>query len=95
MAMKHPSLKYAGDKKIRELLNGYACTPRVSRGAYTFPRQYRHPRLDVSPLQVIKELWGGEWPEFVDMEAFNGLLQDLTSLWNDLATVRQRSSGSR
>ena len=32
-----------------------------------------------------KDLWDGEWPEFVDMEAFNRLLQDLTSLWNDLA----------
>ena len=52
-------------------------------------------RTDISPIQALKDLWGGEWPEFDDMDAFNALLQDLTSLWNDLAGGQSRTKPFR
>ena len=85
MAMKTPSLKYAGDKKIRELLRRYACPIPFHAVRTRFLGNIATPRLDISPVQVIRDLWGGEWPEFDDMEVFSEFLQDLTGLWNDLA----------
>ena len=43
------------------------------------------PKLDASPVQTIKSLWGGELPEFDDMVAVNELFEALMSLWNALA----------
>ena len=82
--MNHPSLKYVGDKKLRELLDGYACRVPFHAVRTRFLGNIATPRHDIAPLDVMKELWDCEWPEFVDMEALNALLQDLTGLWNDL-----------
>ena len=85
MAMQPPALNYAGDKKVRDLLQRYACPIPFHAVRTRFLGHIATPRLDISPLQVIKDLWGGEWPEFDDLDAFNELLQNLTGLWNHLA----------
>ena len=85
MAMQHPTLNYAGDKKVRGLLQRCACPIPFHAVRTRFLGHIATPRLDISPLQAIKDLWGGEWPEFDDLDAFNELLQNLTGLWNHLA----------
>ena len=95
MAMKHPSLKYVGDRKIRGLLQRYACPIPFHAVRTRFLGTIATTRTDISPIQALKDLWGGEWPEFDDMDAFNALLQDLTSLWNDLAGGQSRTKPFR
>ena len=52
-------------------------------------------RLDASPIEAIKNLWGGELPEFEDMNSVNALFQDLMSLWNELTRHQSRSKPFR
>ena len=47
--------------------------------------------MGASPMETVKQLWGGELPEFVSMEAVNELLNTLVAgLWNRL-TAHQSS----
>lgn len=49
------------------------------------------PLLDVSPMEVVKKLWGGELPEFQNMDEVNELFNALVGgLWNRL-TAHQNS----
>jgi hypothetical protein len=89
--MKQPSLKYVGDKRIRNLLARYACPVPFHAVRTRLLGNIATPRLDASPVQTVKDLWGGELPEFDDMDAVNLLFQDLMSLWNSLAKHQSRS----
>ncbi len=93
--MKKPFLKYAGDKKIRDLLEHYTCPVPFHAVRTRFLGNIASPKLDASPVQAIKDLWGGELPEFDDMDAVNALFQDLMSLWNVLARHQSRSKPFR
>jgi len=49
------------------------------------------PVMSASPLDAVKALWGGEFPEFDSLDAVNELLRILVmGLWNRLSrrTVR-------
>lgn len=49
-----------------------------------------------SPLQVIKDLWGGELPPFDSIDEVNELLDALVQgLWNDLTRHQKRSQPFR
>jgi len=89
--MKKPSIKYVSDKKVRDLLANYACPVPFHAVCTRLLGNIATPRLDASPVQVVKDLWGGELPEFDDMDAVNGLFKDLLSLWNDLTKHQSRS----
>ena len=89
--MKQPALKYVGDKKIRDLLARYACPVPFHAVRTRLLGNIATPRLGASPVQTVKDLWGGELPEFDDMDAVNLLFQDLMSLWNNLAKHQSRS----
>ncbi len=89
--MKKPTLKYVGDKRIRDLLARYACPVPFHAVRTRLLGNIASPRLDASPVQTVKDLWGGELPEFDDMDAVNLLFQDLMSLWNNLAKHQSRS----
>ena len=43
------------------------------------------PQLAASPIETIKSLWGGELPEFDNLEAVNELFETMMSPWNELA----------
>ena len=46
----------------------------------------------VSPLDVVKELWGGELPDFSDIDAVNELIGALVmGLWNRLTRHQDRA----
>ena len=83
--MKKPSLKYVGDQSVRTLLARYACPIPFHAVRTRFLGNIATPKLDASPVQTIKSLWGGELPEFADMVAVNELFEALMSLWNALA----------
>ena len=83
--MKKPSLKYVGDQSVRALLARYACPIPLHAVRTRFLGNIATPKLDASPVQTIKSLWGGELPEFDDMVAVNELFEALMSLWNALA----------
>ena len=83
--MKKPSLKYVGDQSVRALLARYACPIPFHAVRTRFLGNIATPKLDASPVQTIKSLWGGELPEFDDMVAVNELFEALMSLWNALA----------
>lgn len=89
--MKKPPIKYVGDKRVRDLLARYACPIPFHAVRTRLLGNIASPRLDASPVQTIKDLWGGELPEFDDMDAVNLLFQDLMSLWNNLAKHQSRS----
>ena len=83
--MKKPSLKYVGDQSVRALLARYVCPIPFHAVRTRFLGNIATPKLDASPVQTIKSLWGGELPEFDDMVAVNELFEALMSLWNALA----------
>ena len=83
--MKKPFLKYVGDQSVRALLARYACPIPFHAVRTRFLGNIATPKLDASPVQTIKSLWGGELPEFDDMVAVNELFEALMSLWNALA----------
>ena len=83
--MKKPSLKYVGDRSVRALLARYACPIPFHAVRTRFLGNIATPKLDASPVQTIKSLWGGKLPEFDDMAAVNELFEALMSLWNALA----------
>ena len=52
--------------------------------------------MTASPIQTVKGLWGGELPEFEDLEAVNDLMGALINgLWNSLTRHQKRSEPFR
>lgn len=93
--MKNSPLKYVGDEKVRDLLANYACPVPFHAVRTRLLGNIATPRLDSSPIQTVKDLWGGELPEFDNIDAVNLLFQDLMSLWNDLTKHQSRSKPFR
>ena len=89
--MKKPTLKYIGDKRIRDLLARYDCPVPFHAVRTRLLGNIATPRLDAPPVQTIKDLWGGEFPPVDSMDDLNALLQDLMSLWNTLARHQVRT----
>lgn len=77
--MKRAILRYVGDLRIRELLRAHDCPTSFHAVRTRFLGNIATPRLDASPIQVIQELWGGEFPEFEDTGHANALFQGLMS----------------
>jgi hypothetical protein len=54
------------------------------------------PELSASPLQVVKNLWGGTLPEFESIEDLNRLIDALINgLWNALTIHQKRGEPFR
>jgi hypothetical protein len=52
--------------------------------------------MSASPISVVKNLWGGELPEFESLEAVNELIGVLVNgLWNSLTRHQKRSDPFR
>ena len=93
--MKTPNLRYVGDIRIRELLRAHSCPTPFHAVRTRFLGNIATPRLDASPIAVIKDLWGGELPEFGEIGDANELFQGLMSFWNHLAKHQSRSKPFR
>ena len=93
--MKTPRFRYVGDLRVRELLRAHGCPMPFHAVRTRFLGNIATPRLDASPIAVIKELWGGELPEFEDARSADTLFQALMSFWNHLAKHQSRSKPFR
>ena len=73
MTMKRPSPESAGDRNIRDLLHRYACPVPFHAVRTRFLGNIATLRTGIFPFEVFKDMWGGEWSEFNDIDAFNPL----------------------
>lgn len=90
LQMRKPSLKYVGNKAVQALLSKYDCPVPFHAVRTRFVGNIATTRLDASPVEAIKNLWGGELPEVENFEAINELFDTFTSLWNEMARHQSR-----
>jgi len=75
----------ATNADVIALLKRYKCPTPFHEVRTRFMGNIASPVTGASPLETVKQLWGGELPEFDSMEAVNELLNVLVAgLWNRL-----------
>jgi hypothetical protein len=81
----------ATDDQVCALLERYACPVPFHEVRTRFLGNIAS-LTSASPLDVVKELWGGELPEFSDIDAANELIGALVmGLWNRLTRHQDRA----
>jgi len=82
----------ASDAEVVALLKRYRCPTPFHEVRTRFMGNIASPAMaGASPMETVKQRWGGELPEFDSMEAVNELLNVLVAgLWNRL-TAHQSS----
>ena len=77
----------ASDAEVIALLKRYNCPTPFHEVRTRFLGNIASPVMGASPIETIKQLWGGELPEFDSIEAANELFNALVAgLWNRLTT---------
>ena len=83
-------------RAVQALLEKHECPVPFHAVRTRFVGNISTPTMSISPLHVIKDLWGGELPPFDSIEEANELLDALVQgLWNDLARHQKRSQPFR
>ena len=78
------------------LLEKYDCPIPFHEVRTRFLGRIATPAMTALPIQIIKELWGGDLPEFEGIDEVNELLSALVQgLWNDLTRHQKRSQPFR
>ena len=89
--MSKSKLAGASDAEVIALLKRYKCPTPFHEVRTRFLGNIASPNMGVSPMESVKQLWGGELPPFDSMEAANELFSVLVAgLWNRL-TAHQSS----
>ena len=84
------------DAEIRLLLARYKCPVPFHAVRTRFLGNIASPALNVSPIEVVKSLWGGELPEFKSTDEVSELMAMLVmGLWNGLARHQERKAPFR
>jgi hypothetical protein len=84
------------EKKVRALLQAYACPVPFHEVRTRFLGNIATPSMSASPIAVVKNLWGGELPEFKSLDAVNELIGVLINgFWNSLTRHQKRSEPFR
>jgi len=84
------------EKAARELLARYECPTPYHAVRARFLGAIATPLPTVAPMAVLRQLWGGELPEFDSLDAVNELIGVLVNgLWNDLAKHQKRTAPFR
>lgn len=90
--VKSPKFPPVDEKRVRSLLNKYNCPVPYHEVRTRFLGNIATPAMTASPIQVVKGLWGGELPEFENMDAVNDLIGSLINgLWNSLTRHQKRT----
>jgi hypothetical protein len=93
---KRHRLTSEDSQQVRDLLRKYACPVPYHEVRTRFLGNIASPELSASPLQVVKDLWGGTLPEFESIEDLNQLFDTLINgLWNALTIHQKRSDPFR
>lgn len=83
-------------QQVHGLLRQYACPVPYHEVRTRFLGNIASPELSASPLQVLKDLWGGTLPEFESIEDLNRLIDTLINgLWNRLTVHQKRNEPFR
>ena len=91
-----PKPAVPSDKTIRSLLDRYACPVPWHEVRTRFLGNLATPALSVSPMRIVRGLWGGELPVFDTMDEVNELIGALVNgLWNSLTKHQKRSEPFR
>jgi len=86
----------ANEKKIRALLSAHGCPVQFHEVRTRFLGHIATPTLGASPIPMIQSLWGGNLPEFDDVEAIRELLGALMDgLWNPLTRHQEHGNPFR
>lgn len=84
------------DEQVRALLDRYACPVPFHAVRTRFLGNIASPVLSASPVEAVKDLWGGELPDLESAGAVNELLGALVmGLWNRLSRHQDRSAPFR
>ena len=84
------------NRTTQTLLEKHECPVPFHEVRTRFLGNIAAPATSASPLQIIKDLWGGELPPFDSFEEVNELLDALVQgLWNDLTRHQKRSQPFR
>lgn len=95
MAQK-PKLPVADEKHIRRLLEKYSCPVPYHEVRTRFLGNIATPRMSAQPMQIVKDLWSGELPEFQSLDDVNELIGALINeLWNSLTRHQKRTDPFR
>ena len=82
----------ASDDQVRALLQRYRCPVPFHAVRTRFLGNIASPDMQVSPIETVKALWGGELPAFDTIDAANELIGTLVmGLWNRLTRHQERS----
>ncbi|MGK2952403.1 MAG: hypothetical protein ACSLEZ_08475 [Thiobacillus sp.] len=88
--------KAPSEKTVRALLEKHGCPVPFHELRTRFLGNIATPELSASPLQIIKDMWGGELPVFDSIDEANELIGGLVQgLWNDLTRHQKRSQPFR
>ena len=93
---KTKAAKAPGEQTIRALLERHACPVPFHEVRTRFLGNIATPKLSASPLQTVRDLWGGNLPAFDSLDGANELIGALIQgLWNDLTRHQKRSQPFR
>lgn len=95
MPRKQPPPAESG-QQARDLLRKYACPVPYHEVRTRFLGNIATPKLSASPLNIVKGLWGGAFPEVESIEDLNRLIDALINgLWNALTIHQKRGEPFR
>ena len=88
---EHTKPAPVSDEQVRALLERYACPVAFHEVRTRFLGNIASPAMEVSPMQTVAALWGGELPDFKTIDAANELIGALIAgLWNRLTRHQDR-----
>jgi hypothetical protein len=90
---KASKLDQLSDQVITALLEKHACPLPFHAVRALFMGNIATPDMTASPMQTIRDLWGGELPEFdtkQDAEIF--MMSLMQGLWNGLSAYQNRTN---
>ena len=91
-----PKFKAPTEKTVRALLARYACPVPYHEVRTRFLGGIASPVSGISPLPIVKALWGGGFPPFDTIDDMNELIAILVNgLWNSLTKHGSRSAPFR
>ena len=89
--MSRPPITAVSDVEVQVLLDRYRCPVPFHAVRTRFLGDIASPVMSASPLDAVRALWGGEFPEFDSLDAVNELLRILVmGLWNRLSRHQER-----
>ena len=87
---------HVSDQQIQALLTRYQCPTPMHVLRMRFLGAIASPRMEVSPIQLVTQAWGGELPEFASEADAEELFQALLGgWWNRLSEFQNSRSPFR